>query len=257
MVAVSAVDLVEATLAVAVPAEVGNLEVPFMKKILSVAELQNSEWPKLFEEALGDNLVSAFVHGDCLMEGFSALESPWTVSFILKSNSVEDMLPLQKLTAKAKHENIVFNHVFSRFEIKSSQDVFPLEFLHIKSKNVTLCGETPLADFSPNLAELRIECERELRGLLVHLRRAFLYLKEDRNPHGIYVRSQPTLLPLLYGVYFLATGNYPENHDQVYEMFPGVRIPNMTNDNNVIVSNINKYIEAVTAIVNQVDAMKV
>ena len=113
-----------------------------MRKILSVAEFQNSEWSKLFEEAFGDNLVSAFVHGDCLMEGFSALESPWTVSFILKSNSVEDMLPLQKLTAKAKHENIVFNHVFSRFEIKSSQDVFPLEFLHIKSKNVTICGET-------------------------------------------------------------------------------------------------------------------
>jgi hypothetical protein len=62
---------------------------------------------------------------------------------------------------------------------------------------------------------------------------------------------------LLYGVYYLATGNYPENHEQVYEMFPGVRIPNMTNDNDVIVSNINKYIEAVTAIVNQVDAMKV
>jgi hypothetical protein len=135
--------------------------------------------------------------------------------------------------------------------------VFPLEFLHIKSKNVTLCGETPLADFSPNLAELRIECERELRGLLVHLRRAFLYLKEDRNPHGIYVRSTITLLPLLYGVYYLSTGNYPENHEQVYEMFTGVRIPNMTNDNDVIVANINKYIEAVTTIVNQVDAMKV
>ncbi len=228
-----------------------------MKKILSVAELQNSEWPKLFQEALGDNLVSAFVHGDCLMEGFSALESPWTISFILKSNSVEDLVPLQKLTQKAKHENIVFNHIFSRFEIKSSQDVFPLEFLHIKSKNVTLCGKTPLADFSPNLAELRMECERELRGLLVHLRQFFLYLKEYRNPHEIYVRSTITLLPLLYGVYYLSTGNYPENHEQVYEMFPGVRIPNMTKDNDVIVANINKYIEAVTTIVNQVDAMKV
>ena len=135
--------------------------------------------------------------------------------------------------------------------------MFPLEFLHIKSKNVTICGETPLADFSPNLAELRIECERELRGLLVHLRRAFLYIKEDRHPHGIYVRSQPTLLPLLYGVYFLATGKYPENHEQVYTMFPDVRIPNMTDDKNLIISNINKHIEAVTAIVNQVDAMKV
>ena len=228
-----------------------------MKKILSVAELQNSEWPMLFSEALGDNLVSAFVHGDCLMEGFSALESPWTISFILKSNSVEDMLPLQKLTQKAKYENILFNHVFSRFEIKSSQDVFPLEFLHIKSKNVTLCGETPLADFSPNLAELRIECERELRGLLVHLRRAFLYIKEDRNPQGIFVRSTQTLLPLLYGVYFLATGNYPESHEQVYTMFPDVRIPEMSKDNNVVLNNVNKYIEAVTTIVNQVDAMKV
>ena len=228
-----------------------------MRKILSVAEFQNSEWPKLFEEALGDNLVSAFIHGDCLMEGFSALESPWTVSFILKSNSVEDMLPLQKLTQKAKYDNIQFNHVFSRFEIKSSQDVFPLEFLHIKSKNVTLCGETPLADFSPNLAELRIECERELRGLLVHLRQFFLYLKEYRNPHEIYVRSTITLLPLLYGVYYLATGNYPENHEQVYEMFPDVRIPEMSKDNSVVLNNVNKYIEAVTTIVNQVDAMKV
>ena len=228
-----------------------------MKKILSVAELQNSEWPKLFSEALGDNLVSAFVHGDCLMEGFSALESPWTISFIFKSNSVEDMLPLQKLTQKAKYENIQFNHVFSRFEIKSSQDVFPLEFLHIKSKNVTLCGETPLADFSPNLAELRMECERELRGLLVHLRRAFLYIKEDRNPQGIFVRSATTLLPLLYGVYYLSTGRYPENHEQVYTMFPDIRIPEMSKDNNAVLNNVNKYIEAVTTIVNSVDAMKV
>lgn len=228
-----------------------------MKKILSVVELQNSEWPKRFQEALGDNLISAFVHGDCLMEGFSSLDSTWTVSFILKSNSVEDLLPLQKLTAKAKHENIVFNRIFSRFEIKTSQDVFPLEFLHIKSRNVTICGETPLTDFSPNLAELRMECERELRGLLVHLRQAFLYLKEYRNPHEIYVRSTVTLLPLLYGVYYIVTGKYPENHEQVYEMFPGVRIPNMTDDKKVIIANINKHIEAVTAIVNQVDAMKV
>ena len=65
------------------------------------------------------------------------------------------------------------------------------------------------------------------------------------------------LLPLLYGVYYLSTGKYPENHEQVYEMFPGVRIPNMTDDKKVILENINKHIEAVTAIVNQVDAMKV
>jgi len=36
-----------------------------------------------------------------------------------------------------------------------------------------------------------------------------------------------------------------------------VRIPNATSDKNVLLNDVNKYIEAVTAIVNQVDAMKV
>ena len=40
-------------------------------------------------------------------------------------------------------------------------------------------------------------------------------------------------------------------------MFPDVRIPEMSKDNNVVLNNVNKYIEAVTTIVNQVDAMKV
>ena len=102
-----------------------------------------------------------------------------------------------------------------------------------------------VADFRKRYIERRVK------------RRAFLYIKEDRNPQGIFVRSATTLLPLLYGVYYLSTGRYPESHEQVYTMFQDVRIPEMSKDNNVVLNNVNKYIESVTTIVNQVDAMKV
>ena len=48
-----------------------------MNKLLNIKELQESKWPSLLQEAFGENLVSAFLHGDCLMEGFDALKSPW------------------------------------------------------------------------------------------------------------------------------------------------------------------------------------
>ena len=54
-----------------------------MKKLLSFQEIKQSLWPGRFSEVFGDNLVSAFLYGDCLEEGFSALENPWTVAFIL------------------------------------------------------------------------------------------------------------------------------------------------------------------------------
>ena len=47
------------------------------------------------------------------MEGFSALESPWTVSFILKSNSVEDMLPPERFMRIHRSFIIGLSHISS------------------------------------------------------------------------------------------------------------------------------------------------
>ena len=83
-----------------------------MKKNLSIVELQRSKWPGMLQQALGDNLISAFIHGDCLVEGFNALENPWTVSFILRDNSTASIKPLQGLLNEAKKENIEFRYFF-------------------------------------------------------------------------------------------------------------------------------------------------
>ena len=228
-----------------------------MKKNLSIDELRRSAWPKMLEQALGDNLISAFVHGDCLFEGFNALERPWTISFILRDNSTESFRPLQDLLKQAQKENIEFRYFFTLKEIQTSEDVFPLEFLHIANRNATIAGASPLPHYEPNLECLRLECERELRGLLIHLREGFIYLKQERYPLGFFLRASATLLPLMYGVYYLKHRSYPENHQQVYAEYPALQTPPNSRDERVFLQSVNNYIASVTEIVNQVDTMDV
>lgn len=228
-----------------------------MKKILNTLELQKSKWPGMLQQALGDNLISAFVHGDCLVEGFNALENPWTISFILRENATEKLKPLQSLLADARKENIEFRYFFTLKEIQTSEDVFPLEFLHIANRNVSLAGAKPLPGYEPNVECLRLECERELRGLLIHLREAYMYLKQERNLLGFFTRANASLLPIMYGVYYLVHRTYPENHQQIFDKFPSLRVPASSRNAALFEESINNYIATVTEIVNQVDAMDV
>lgn len=228
-----------------------------MKKNLSIVELQKSKWPEKLQQALGDNLISAFIHGDGLMEGFNALESPWSISFILRDNTSASLDPLQQLLKDARKENIEFRFFFTLKEIQTSEDVFPLEFLHIANRNAPLAGAIPLPHYEPNLECLRLECERELRGLLIHLREAYLYLQQERNPLGFFVRANATLLPLMYGVYYLKHNCYPESHQQIYNEYPSLKMPSSSRNEKLFLENVNNYIATVTEIVNLVDTMDV
>lgn len=225
-----------------------------MKKLLNILELQNSEWPRRLQEAFGDNLISAFLHGNCLMEGFDALRSPWTVSFILKKNGPAEIAAIQNLSKLAQRENIRFCYFFSPAEIVKSLDTFPLEYLHISSRNAVLCGIPPLSGFTPDRGALRLQCERELRGVLIHLRQEAAGNKllasepsQEYNKAAEIFRHDANLamLPTLYGVYFLKTGNYPEKHQDVFDMYPSLSQ-----------GSINNYIDTVSGIVNEVDSME-
>ncbi len=228
-----------------------------MKKQLSISEIQSSEWPKLLKDTLGDNLVSAFLQGDCLMEGHDAINAPWTISFILKDNSIEKLKKLQELLPKAQKANMEFLYFFTQEEINASGDVFPLEYLHLVNRNQVIVGEQPLSNFTPDMNNLRLECERELRGLMIHLRQAYIYIKEDRNPLAFFVRANATMLPVMYGVHYLLNKTYPNSHEEIYSKYPALRAPQSFKDKELFLKNVKLYIETVTKIINIVDTLEV
>ena len=213
-----------------------------MSKLLSIQEILKSKWPTILQNAFGDNLVSAFLHGSCLMEGFSALRSPWTVSFILQDNAPDRLDRIRGLAKQAQRENIQFRYFFSPVEIVQSLDIFPLEYLHIANRNAPLCGIQPLAGYIPQRECLRLQCERELRGILVHLRKEFVNAPSGRAKDEFFRSLQEDTFPILYGVYYLETGSYPENHKQILERYPSLDCAD--------------FIETITGILDKVDSME-
>ncbi|WP_173383196.1 YgcG family protein [Fibrobacter succinogenes] len=195
-----------------------------MKKLLSVSEIEKSQWPEIFKNTFGDNLVSAFISGKCLMEGFDALKSPWTINFILKDNSSAEIEKLAPFMKRASKENLEFVNFYSPAEIIHSLDKSPLEYVHIANRNVALCGIKPLTGFSPHPEKLAAQCEREIRKTLDQLRSNLEEASEQKTPvkHGSasFAKILDEVLPLLYGIYYLETENYPENNGVVLERYP-------------------------------------
>lgn len=64
--------------------------------------------------------------------------------------------------------------VLSQEEISHSLDSFPLEFLNMRLSHRTFHGPDPLAGLEIAPADLRLQCERELRGKLLLLREAVI-----------------------------------------------------------------------------------
>jgi hypothetical protein len=217
-----------------------------MQKILTLQELKSSEWPTLLEAALGNNLVSAFLHGDCLMEKYSPLQSPWNISFILRSNSAEDLRPLQDLAERASRSNISFGYTFTADEIISLWHEFPLVvFAHCLQERGHRRG-VPIAQGAAPRNELQKECQAELRGFLIQMRHQMMTPKFNFSKTAKLWETK--LLPILYGVYFLQTGEYPATADQVYMYLQN--IPNGAALSTGGIESQNAYLSAIETLAN-------
>ena len=228
-----------------------------MAKILSIQELKKTLWPEWIQETFGENLIAAFLHGDCLMEGFNPFKDFWLISFTLKDNAPEKIEPLQELIKKATKDKIQFGYFFTENFYTTAEDTFPLEFLHIANRNEVLVGNSrPLSDFLPNKKALRLEIERELRGAFVHLHSLFVYKKINRTSLDFFLEAERRLLPILYGVYYLENAVYPESREIVFEKYPFLKIKAPSLNEKVVSENAANYIVQVQKILKDIDSME-
>lgn len=195
-----------------------------MKKFLTLQEIAASDWGKRIREELGEDLQSAFLHGNCLYEGFDAIHEKWRVSVILKDFRPGELSAVHGFRRKMAAENMEFGYFFSESFLESGKDDYPLEFLHISRRNVPLFGAAPLADFLPDENALRAECRRELKSRGLHLVGEFTRIQSGISPMDFFIELNSEILPILYGIYFLRQKSYPKTREEVLSLFPEFRV---------------------------------
>jgi predicted nucleotidyltransferase len=87
------------------------------------------------------------------------------------AGNLEKILPM---IPKWKKRAVATPLIMTRAFIRSSVDVYPVEFLNMKRHYRVVHGEDVLGDLIFEKRALRLQCERELKGKLMLLRTGFL-----------------------------------------------------------------------------------
>lgn len=150
--------------------------------------------PLVAQQILGPNLLGIFHQND-------------QVSLYLQTShpkELPDFYPLLKSLGKAKAD---LAYLFTPETILTAQDTFPMEFLDLRYDHTHLWGTFPFEGFTPQPLALRLQCERELRGLLIHLRREYLLHSHSNKELKNMVRyTMPRFQPIFLGIYALLNG---------------------------------------------------
>ena len=129
--------------------------------------------------ALHGDLVSVVLYGSAARDEHAGAASNLNLLVVVKDDGPERLLAAagaQKRWVKEGNPPLLF--VTPRW-IHDSTDVFPMEFLDMLDHRKILAGADPLAGVAVSRANLRLQCEREARSILLKLRAAWIEASGD------------------------------------------------------------------------------
>ncbi|MBI3448751.1 MAG: nucleotidyltransferase domain-containing protein [Acidobacteria bacterium] len=166
--------------------------------------------------ALHGDLVSVVLYGSAARDEHAGEASNLNLLVVVTDDAPERLLAAagpQKRWTKDGNPPLLF--VTPRW-IHDSTDVFPMEFLDMLDHRKILSGADPLAGVAVSRANLRLQCEREARSILLKLRAAWLEASGDsRALHDLVTSSLGPVMALVRGSLRLAGEPVPSRTSDV------------------------------------------
>ncbi len=149
----------------------------------------------------GDTLEAVILYGSAAGGEYLPGKSNINLLILLAKQDAGLLAQYAALHKRWQKEQIVVPLFLTIGELKSSLDLFPLEYLEIQEQHVLLAGRDPFPELRIDLKNLRPQCEQELRGNLLRLRQR--YVEGGASMEAITILlplSLTALLPCLRGL---------------------------------------------------------
>ena len=151
-----------------------------------------------------DNIHSITLTGSVLTDDFVPGKSDINSVVVLAEMDLKFLELLSALGKKYQKKRIAAPLIMTPEYIVNSLDVFPIEFLNIKMLHKTIFGENLFQDLKINRADLRLQCERELKVRLIGLRQGYLScLGNSKMLMDMFIDSFSGYIPLFKGIILL------------------------------------------------------
>jgi len=126
------------------------------------------------QELAGSNCLAMTGFGPIAIPGFDPNKHLAKSVVVLERIDLPMLRELAKDGAKLGKASIAAPLIMTPAYITGSLDAFPLEFLEIQQCHVCLVGPDYFSDLSFETGHVRLQCERELKTILIAMRQGLL-----------------------------------------------------------------------------------
>ncbi len=239
------------------------------KTILDPKEIF-SEFVADFQSIYGEHLISVILYGSAAGKDYRPGKSDINFMIVLSQdgiNRLENAFPLIK---KWQKKNVAIPLFLTENYIKTSLDVFPIEYLNFKQQYILAHGQDILKDLSFDPELVRLQCEREIKGKLLLLREAFLESSGKGGPlKNIIKNSLPAFMAIFEALLFLKEKEVPNQKTElvqnicrafdmdsaVFEQLLDIRGERIKLSDNEMLTCFKKYLTEVQKLAMNVDAL--
>ncbi len=185
------------------PEDVQTIFLPVLKKLV---------------EAAGQEITSVFLYGSSTGKNFIPKASDVNSVVVVPAVSPQLLEKILQVMMSVRNKRVRAPLVLTEEHIRSSLDVFPIEFLEMKENYAVLYGNDLLKDIVVEDRHARLFCEQQIKGKLIRIRQAYL---ESRNNKGVLEvllkESLNTLIPVFRTMLRLKKIQPPADKGQVLE----------------------------------------
>ncbi|MGC9027840.1 MAG: hypothetical protein ACP5JP_09965 [bacterium] len=155
----------------------------------------------VLKSILGTRLISFIMYGSShtgeYHKGYSNINTMAIVTGITMKEIAQIGEELKWFLYKGNPSPLIF----TREELDSFKDVFPIEMLDIIEHHTLVYGDAdPLKDINLNLKNLRTQCESELKAKLIRLRQSLFVHYSEKKAAMLMANSVSSIMAIFKGV---------------------------------------------------------
>ena len=157
-----------------------------------------------YQNAFGADLESIILYGSAARGEYVAGRSDINCMIVLTDAGIDKLACAMPLVATWRKSRVSTPLFLTKDYITMSLDTFPIEFLTMKAAYKVVFGQDMLKDLAFEKSFVRLQCERELKGKLLHLRQRFVETEgAAKKITALISLSLPAFLSLFQSILFL------------------------------------------------------
>ncbi len=170
-----------------------------------------------YKNIFGDDLISIILFGSAARGEYIPKRSDINFLITLSDSGMQRLKKAFSLITKWRKKKVSTPLFLTEQYIQTALDSYPIEFLSMKHYHQVVYGEDVLSQIEIQPEHLRLQCERELRGKLIHLRQEYLNTGgKSRRIKNLIRFSLPAFVSIFSALLYLKQAGIPKSKKEIF-----------------------------------------